>query len=220
MNTSAASLSVRPSERARVLIVDDHPIYRDGLRRAVHADPRLQMMAVCESGEEALCRLTSVEIDVVLTCYSLPGINGAAVAAAIRRSALATGVVVLADGPDAARAARSLAAEATVFLTKQADHHEICECACRVAGVTDSELAGAPAPGAPALLSARETELLVLMAHGSSALQIGDALYVSTATVRTHQRHIYDKLHVRCAAAAVFQAICRGLLQADGRPSC
>jgi len=206
-----------------VVIADDHPVYREGLVRIVREQPEFELAAECRDGDEALAAIEAKAPDVGLLDLHLPGRDGINVLRELRlRGHTATRVVMLSVSDDGATVHEAIAAGAVGYLVKEAGPNEIRDALKAVAsGRTvlparlHAGLAAEIKEQAEALespLSAREQEVLRLTAEGRSAREIAAQLIVSTATVKTHLQHIYEKLDVSDRAAAVAKAMRRGLL--------
>ena len=209
--------------RTRVLVADDHPLYRDGVVRAIKERPDLELVAECDDGRAALEQIRALEPDVALLDVKMPLLDGTAVLNAVDREKLPTRIAFLSAYLDAAVVYMAVAGGAAAYLSKEADRQEICEA---IAAVARGQTIFAPQVQAgiaqemrmrhdddrPAL-SSREREVLELTAKGRSAPQIAEQLYLSTATVKTHLQRLYDKLGVSDRAAAVAEAMRRGLLE-------
>jgi len=161
--------------------------------------------------------------DVAILDRTLAGLSGEQVLNAVARDGLHTRVVMIAARADPGEVYAALADGAAGYLTKDADARELCDAITAVARggtVLAPELqAGVAgeirlrAPHERPVMSERERETLTLIADGLSAPQIGRTLHLSTATVKTHLQHIYEKLGVSERAAAVAEAMRRGLLE-------
>ncbi|HEU4423655.1 MAG TPA: response regulator transcription factor, partial [Pilimelia sp.] len=187
----------------RVLIVDDHPVVREGLRAVLSAEPDLHVIAEVGSGEDAVRLATELRPDVVLMDLRLPGIDGVAATARIV-AAGAGSVLVLTTYDGDADIVRALAAGATGYLLKDAPRDQLAQ---GVRGAARGETVLAPpvaarlvthvrGPAAPAL-TAREVEVLGCIARGMSNPDIGRALFISEATVKSHVTRIFEKLGVK-----------------------
>jgi two-component system nitrate/nitrite response regulator NarL len=209
--------------RVRVFVADDHPLVREGLLRAVGDEPRLELVGSAANGREALEGIRDLRPDVALLDVKMPELDGIAVVRAVAREALDTRVVFLSAYVDSAVAYRALAEGAAGFLSKEASAKAVCEAivaAARGETVMSSEVQSGIAEeirlrAAPERLSlsARENEVLVLIADGLSAPDIGKRLHLSPATVKGHLQSLYEKLGVSERAAAVAEAMRRGLLE-------
>jgi two-component system nitrate/nitrite response regulator NarL len=207
----------------RVFVADDHPLVREGLVRAVGDQPALEVVGSAGNGREALDAIRRIQPDVALIDVKMPELDGMAVVRAVARDALPTRVVFLSAYVDSAVAYRALAEGAAGFLSKEASAQTVCEAivaASRGETVLSPEVQSGIAEeirlrSAPerVALSAREREVLVLIADGLSAPDIGRRLHLSPATIKGHLHSLYEKLGVSERAAAVAEAMRRGLLE-------
>ena len=210
-------------QRVSVLVADDHPIYREGIVRAIKERPDLELVGEAGDGREALDAISARAPDVALIGSTLGGLSGEQVLNAVARDRLRTRVVMMAARPAPGQVYAALAGGAAGYLTKDANARELCDAIAAVARggtVLSPELQAGVAdeirlrtPRERPLMSARERETLALIAEGLSASDIARALHLSTANVKTHLRHIYEKLGVSERAAAVAEAMRRGLLE-------
>jgi two-component system, NarL family, nitrate/nitrite response regulator NarL len=178
--------------------------------------------AACD-GREALAAISTTEPDVALIDGALDELTAEQVLNAVGRDRIGTRVMIIAADPDPELVYSALANGAVAYLTKDADARELCEAISAVArGRT--VLAPQLQSGIAAeirlravrerpFLSDRESEILKLVAEGLTAPQIGRTIHLSTATVKTHLQHLYDKLGVSERAAAVAAAMRRGLVE-------
>jgi two-component system nitrate/nitrite response regulator NarL len=216
-------LSRSASNRVRVLVADGHPLYREAMVRAVRERPELQLVGSAREGREALEAIETTRPDVAVVDRALDGLSGEQVLNAVRRDGTGTRVVLIADEPDPRLVYAAIAKGAAGYLTNSADARELCDAITAVARgktVLAAELhtgiAGEIRLRADLerpFLSDRESEVLKLVAQGITAPRIGKALHLSPATVKTHLHHIYEKLDVSERAAAVAEAMRRGLLE-------
>ena len=207
----------------RVLAADGQPLYRDAVARAIRERPELELVAQVCDGREALEAIGAEQPDVAVIDRTLAGLSGKQVLNAVARDGLRTRVVLIAAQAEPGEVYAALAEGAAGYLTKDADARELCDAITAVARgrtVLAPELqAGVAgeirlrAPHDRPVMSVRERETLTLIAEGLSAPQIGATLHLSTATVKTHLQHIYEKLGVSERAAAVAEAMRRGLLE-------
>ena len=201
----------------RLLIVDDHPIVRDGLRGVFAAEPDLEVVGEAADGAEALRR--AGEADVVLMDLRMPGMGGVEAIGKLRETAPDVRVLVLTTFDTDSDVLPAIEAGATGYLLKDAPRDELVRAvrsAHRGESVLSPSVAGRlmgrvrrPSDGT---LSKREREVLALIADGTTNREAAKKLFVSEATIKTHLLHIYDKLGVRDRAAAVGEAYKRGLL--------
>ena len=203
--------------------MDGQPLFREALARAISARPELELVGEAGDGRAALAAIGSAEPDVVVVDGTLAGLTGKQVLRAVVRDGLRTRVVLIAARPEPGDVYTALVDGAAGYLTKDADARELCDAitaVARGATVVAPELqAGIAAeirvraPRDRPLMSERERQTLKLIADGLSAPAIGRNLHLSTATVKTHLQHIYEKLGVSERAAAVAEAMRRGLLE-------
>lgn len=209
----------------RVLVVDDHPLYRDGLSSAVRAMPGIEVVGEAADGDEAVRRTLELDPDVVLMDLQMPRLNGIDATRALRSASPRTVVLVLTmlDGDEAVGAA--LRAGAAGYLLKGADRAEIERAITAVAGgamVVGNGVAermrtwfaadaGAPAVIAFPGLTAREREVLDLVARGLTNSAIARRLSLSEKTVRNNVSNVFAKLGVGNRSAAVAAARDAGL---------
>jgi two-component system, NarL family, nitrate/nitrite response regulator NarL len=207
----------------RVLAADGQPLYRDAVARAIRERPELELVGQAGNGRDALEAIGAEQPDVAVIDRTLTGLTGGQILNAVARDGLGTRVVLIAARCDPGEVYAALANGAAGYLTKDAEARELCDAITAVARgrtVLAAELqAGVAgeirlrAPHDRPVMSDRERETLTLIAEGLSAPQIGMALHLSTATVKTHLQHIYEKLGVSERAAAVAEAMRRGLLE-------
>jgi two-component system nitrate/nitrite response regulator NarL len=209
--------------RLRVLVADDHPLYRKAVVDAVRSRAHLEFAGDAADGREALDAIRAQQPDVAVVDADMPGLDGFAVLNAVTRDGLPTRVLLLTADPDARRAQAAIGAGAAGCLFKDTDEDGLCDA---IVAVGRGEIVLAPGvasargyePATPnghdrPALSAREREVLALIAEGKSAPEIAARLVLSTATVRTHLQHLYGKLGVSERAAAVAEAMRRGVLE-------
>ncbi|MFI6349956.1 response regulator [Streptomyces sp. NPDC050560] len=217
--------SPTPASTLTLLIVDDHPVVRNGLRGMFEAEGGFAVLGEAASGAEAVELTARLDPDVVLMDLRMPGGSGVeAIAELVRRGARAK-VLVLTTYDTDSDTLPAIEAGATGYLLKDAPGHELFT-AVRAAAEGRTVLspavasrlvtavrAPAAAPGGEPL-SAREREVLALVAKGTSNREIARGLFISEATVKTHLTHLYAKLGVGDRAAAVAVAYDRGILGA------
>ncbi|MEV8429997.1 response regulator transcription factor [Streptomyces sp. HUAS 31] len=205
-----------------LLIVDDHPVVRDGLRGMFESAPGFVVLGEAASGEEALERAAALDPDVVLMDLRMPGGGGVAAIAHLTRTGARAKVLVLTTYDTDSDTLPAIEAGATGYLLKDAPRDELFT-AVRAAAEGRTVLSPAVAsrlvsavrtPRAPGneSLSAREREVLALVAKGTPNREIARELFISEATVKTHLTHLYAKLGVNDRAAAVATAYERGIL--------
>ncbi|MEU8155364.1 response regulator transcription factor [Micromonospora sp. NPDC048986] len=208
----------------RLLIVDDHPVVRDGLRGMFTGDGDFQVVGEAADGSEALVLVATLRPDVVLMDLRMPGMDGVTAIGRLARSGSAARVLVLTTYDTDADVLPAIEAGATGYLLKDTPREDLVR-AVRAAARGESVLAPSVAGRlmgrlrAPAEepLSQRELEVLTLVARGASNREAAARLFISEATVKTHLLHLYAKLGVNDRAAAVATAYDRGLLTPGGR---
>ncbi|WP_150244953.1 response regulator [Nocardiopsis quinghaiensis] len=205
----------------RVLLVDDHPVVREGIRGMLSAEEDLLIVGGAASGPEAVAQVAALEPDVVLMDLRMPGGDGVEATERIRAERPGAHVLVLTTYDTDTDILRAVEAGATGYLLKDTPRAELAE-AVRTAArgetvltrrLADKLVTGMRQRTEPATtLSPREAEVLRLAAEGRTNAAIGRALHISATTVKTHLMRVYDKLGVSDRTAAVSQAIRRGLL--------
>ena len=206
-----------------MLAADRRPLYRDALVRAIRERPELELVAYASDGREALNAIGETRPDVAVIDRSLGTVSGEQILNAVGRDGLGTRVIMIAAEPPSGTVYSAIAKGAAGYLTTDADARQLCEAISAVARgstVLAPELQAGIAgeirlreTGCRPLLSERERQTLKLVAEGLSAPDIGRRLHLSTGTVKTHLAHLYEKLGVSERAAAVAEAMRRGLLE-------
>jgi DNA-binding NarL/FixJ family response regulator len=200
-----------------VAIVEDNPRIRRSLQEWVDSAPEYHCVCTCGDAETALKEIPRLKPDVVLMDIHLPGESGIACTARLKSILPTIQVIVVTVYRDRDLLFQALKAGACGYLLKRSSPEELLR------AIAEVRSGGAPMTGeiarmvvetfqkpvleAPTLLelSARETEILALVAKGQTNKQIGPALGISYDTVRAHLRKIYEKLHVRCRTEAVMK---------------
>ncbi|RTL64913.1 MAG: response regulator transcription factor [Pseudonocardiaceae bacterium] len=205
----------------RILIVDDHPVVRDGLRGVLTAEPDLAVVGEAGDGAEALARVAASDepVDVVLMDLRMPVMGGVEAIKQLRRTGSGPRVLVLTTFDTDRDVLPAIEAGATGYLLKDTPREELLR-AVRAAHRGEAVLSPAVAgrlmgqvrSPAEEALSARELEVLQLVAGGATNREAARKLFISEATIKTHLLHIYAKLDVRDRASAVSAAYRRGLL--------
>ncbi|MGV8978951.1 MAG: response regulator [Cellulomonas sp.] len=206
--------------RVRLLLADDHPVVRAGLRAVLETEPGFEVVAEAATAEQAVELAARGDVDVVLMDLQFgAGMHGAQATAQITARPGGPQVLVLTTYDTDADIFAAIEAGATGYLLKDAPPDELAA-AVRTAAAGRSALAPAiamrlmdrvRAPGG--VLSPRETEVLQLVAEGLSNQQISQRLFLSQATVKSHLVHTYTKLGVDSRTAAVAVATQRGIVR-------
>ncbi|MET8143455.1 response regulator transcription factor [Sphaerisporangium sp. NPDC005288] len=205
----------------RLLIADDHPIVRDGIRGMFAGDPDFEVLGEAGDGAQAVERARALNPDVILMDLRMPGMDGVTAIKELVRLGIAARVLVLTTYDTDRDVMPAIEAGATGYLLKDTGRDELVR-AVRTAArgeavlspsVATRLLGQVRAPADP--LSARELEILQLIADGATNREAAARLFISEATVKSHVLHIYAKLGVNDRAAAVATAFRRGLLTVE-----
>ncbi|MDX2679197.1 response regulator transcription factor [Streptomyces soliscabiei] len=205
-----------------LLIVDDHPVVRDGLRGMFESAAGFTVVGEAANGVEAVATAETADPDVILMDLRMPGGGGVDAIRELTRRGARAKILVLTTYDTDSDTLPAIEAGATGYLLKDAPRDELFT-AVRAAADGRTVLSPAVAtrlvsavrtPRAPAAepLSAREQEVLTLVARGTPNREIARELFISEATVKTHLTHLYAKLGVNDRAAAVATAYERGIL--------
>ncbi|MET8307897.1 response regulator transcription factor [Micromonospora sp. NPDC005173] len=204
----------------RLLLADDHPIVRAGLRAVLETEPGITIVAEAATAEEAVTRAGRGDIDVVLMDLQFgKGMNGAQATAAITARPGAPRVLIVTTYDTDADTLPAIEAGATGYLLKDAPPEDLAA-AVRTAATGRTTLAPAVADRLMSrlrdprtALTRRETEVLTLVADGLSNQAIGSRLHLTEGTVKSHLAHIYTKLGVESRTSAVATATQLGLIR-------
>lgn len=204
------------TDRTRVLVVDDHPVFRDGLRQLLADD--FEVVTEASDGLEALAVVAHHAVDVIVMDLHMPHLDGADAIARLRAAAPSAQVVVLSTYHTDAEITSAVEAGAAGYILKDAPRAELLA-AVRAAARGESVLS--PAVASRVLnrlrtaetLAPREIELLTLVARGATNREAAATLMVSEATVKAWLLRIYERLGARDRASAVAEAYRRGLLR-------
>ena len=203
----------------RLLIVDDHPVVRDGLRGIFESDPQFEVTGEAGNGAEAVTQARSLRPDVVLMDLRMPDVDGVTAIKRLAELGLDTRVLVLTTYDTDTDVVPAIEAGATGYLLKDAPRSELLRAvraAARGEAVLSPSVAtrllGQVRQPAREPLSQRELDVLGLISRGCSNREAAARLFISEATVKTHVLHIYAKLGVNDRAAAVATGFERGLL--------
>lgn len=203
----------------RLVIVDDHPVVRNGLRDTFADVEDVVVVGEAGDGAEGVERAEALAADVVLMDLRMPGMDGVAATTVLRERVPGTRVLVLTTFDSESDVLPAIEAGAVGYLLKDALPDELVR-AVRAAARGESVLAPAVTqhllgrlrrPGAGALTD-REKQVLQLVANGSSNREAAAALFIGEASIKTHLQHVYDKLGVRDRASAVAEGYRRRLL--------
>jgi two-component system nitrate/nitrite response regulator NarL len=219
----ASTMPTERQKKVRVVVADDHPLYREGVVRALSGSGQVEIVAEAGDGRAALAEIEQHEPDVALLDYKLPGLDGVAITHAVVRDGLSTRVLLLSAFTESGVVYKALETGAAGFVPKEARREQIVDAvlACaRGENVLPTDLASGlvseirlrAVDDAPALTE-RESQILRLIAKGKSLPDIAGELFLGVTTVKTHVQHLYEKLGVSDRAAAVAEAMRRGLIE-------
>jgi two-component system, NarL family, nitrate/nitrite response regulator NarL len=206
-----------------VVVVDDHPFFRDGVARGLSLSGRIQVVGEAEDGRQALEIIAREKPEVALVDYQMPDMDGIAVVHAITRDSLPTRVLLLSALTDSAIVFRALEEGAAGYLAKDSTRSEIVDAVMRVSkgevvvppaltvGLVEQIRLRSQSDGL--VLSEREQQIVQGFARGLSIPQLAAELFIGTSTVKTYAQRLYEKLGVSDRAAAVAEAMRRGLLE-------
>lgn len=205
-------------KRIRLIIADDHPVVRAGLEGMLTSQPDFEIVGEAARGDEAVALAAAFHPDVVLMDLRMAGLDGVAATAQIRKRQPEIPVLVLTTYDSDADIRRAIEAGATGYVLKDTPRDQLFSA---IRAVAQGKSILAPTVLSRLLrhmqtpveesLSAREIEVLMLVARGASNKEIARALHISEATVKSHLIHIFSKLGVADRTAAVTIALERGL---------
>ncbi len=208
----------------KVLIVDDHSLFRRGLRAILGEEKKLQVVGEASSGGEAIGKVDELRPDVVLMDVKMPGLSGLETTRALRQSGFKGGILMLTISEEDDDLFEAIKAGATGYLVKNAEPEELVDAIIHTArgeAVISPVMAtkllgefnllttrkGEVESRSENSLSEREIEVLTLAAKGATNSEIASALFVSENTVKTHMRHILEKLHAKNRSQAIAYAL-------------
>ena len=200
----------------RIMIIDDHPVVREGLSRIIVSDKNMEVVGEASNGQEALEKFRKLRPDVTLMDMRMPQMNGVEAIEAIRKDFPNARIIVLSTYDLEEDIYLSLQAGARGYLLKDSPHSELLAAINRVHSgerVIPPTIASRLAERIGGNeLTARESEVLNLIVHGKSNKEIGDELGISEGTVKSHVNNILDKLDVTDRTQAVSVALKRGIV--------
>jgi DNA-binding NarL/FixJ family response regulator len=219
----------RPGAGTRILLADDHRLFRDGLRPLLASQDGLEVVGEADDGLTAARLAGELRPDVALLDISMPGLNGIELTRRLREEVPETAVVILSMHSDRRFVVEALRAGARGYLLKDTSFAEVLTAVRTVreggtflgAAVSEQvirdyvQLADAEDGGAFGVLSHREREVLQALAEGASTKEIADRLHLSVKTVESHRKAVMDKLEIRSIAELTKFAIREGLTPLD-----
>lgn len=219
-------MSRQPTASIRIIVADDHPIVRHGLRNIVEDEADLSVAGEAGTADEVLAAAERIPCDVILLDLSMPGAQGLDLLKALRRRFPAVAILVLSIAPESQFAVRALQAGAAGYITKRSAPDLLVDAIRHVVGggvhfslatgraLADEALRLQPRRGADwTRLSVRENEILRLLASGLSATTIGRELGISVKTVSTHRTRMLAKLDLESTAALIRYALNAGVIE-------
>jgi DNA-binding NarL/FixJ family response regulator len=204
----------------RLLITDDHPVVRDGLKSMLAAQPDFEIAGEAANGEEAILQAKLLNPDVILIDLRMPVMDGVAAIRRLRTSTPEAHILVLTTYDSDADILRAIEAGATGYILKDAPREELFR-AIRFTAQGQSyltpsvatRLMGRMRSPTEENLSPREVEILAFVAKGLSNKEIAKKLQISETTVKSHLLHIFAKLQVNDRTQAVTLAVQKGIIQ-------
>jgi DNA-binding NarL/FixJ family response regulator len=212
----------------RVLIVDDHTLVRQGLRRILEAQPGFEVIGEAGDGREAIRLVHEIQPDIVVLDVTMPRLNGLEALSQLQRRAPQAHIVVLSMHDDEAYVTRAVRAGAAAYLLKDSADVDLIHALRAVAQgksffspsvakiIADEyvrQLADRGVTDRYETLSEREREVLQLIAEGRSNKETAAQLHISPTTVETHRAHIMEKLDLHSTAEIVLFAVRRGIIR-------
>ncbi len=218
-------MSTTPIESLRILLVDDHPLVRNGLKALLTSVPAMTVVGEAANGEEAINQVAILQPDIILMDLHMPGMNGIEATRQIAQSSPHVGILVLTMLEDDASVFAAMRAGARGYLLKGADQSEVLRA---ISAIAHGEAIFSPqiaqrlmqyfANMQPVIprnafpdLTEREREILALIAQGHSNADIAEQLVLSPKTVSNHVSNIFSKLQVVDRAQAMLRARQAGL---------
>lgn len=206
-----------------MVVGDDHPLFRDGVVRALSASGSIDVVAEADDGVAALALIREHGPRVALLDYRMPGLDGAQVAAAVRRDQLPTRVLLISAHDESAIVYNALQEGAAGFISKESSRAELVAAVLSCAKGHDvvapnlaaglvGEIQRRNESSAPTL-SAREREVLGYIAGGQTIPAMAKEMFLAPSTVKTHVQRLYEKLGVSDRGSVVAEAMRRGLLE-------
>jgi two-component system nitrate/nitrite response regulator NarL len=218
------AVAVTGPAKVTVVVGDDHPLFRDGVVRALASSGSIDVVGEAEDGLASLELIRLHRPQVALLDYRMPGLDGAQVAAAVRRDELPTRVLLISAHDESAIVYSALQEGAAGFIPKESSRTELIDAVLNCAKGRDvvapslaaglvGEIQQRRSVSDTPTLSAREREVLALIASGKTIPAMAKELFLAPSTVKTHVQRLYEKLGVGDRGAAVAEAMRRKLLE-------
>ena len=214
---------VKTKEKIRIIIADDHPLFRRGLKNAFSETPDIEVVDEAENGDDLLKKIKGSDLSVVLMDVAMPGKTGLDLLKQLRDEQPKLPVLVLTVYPEEHYAIRYFKAGASGFITKESSTDQIYAAVRKVAN--GGKFASAEITEKLAFdfgksdrplhenLSDREHQVFMMLAEGESPTDIGKILSLSVKTISTHRSRILDKMQMKKNAELIHYAISHRLLQ-------
>ena len=207
-------------EKIRILMADDHPVVRAGIRGMLETQPDFEVIAEAEDGLEAIEAARKLKPGVILMDLRMPKMEGVEAIGKIKESQPEIHILVLTTYDTDADIVRAVEAGATGYLLKDAPREELFRAVratargeAVLAPVVAARLMGKMRSPGEESLSPREIEVLLLVARGATNQDVAEKLHISKATVKSHLLQIYQKLGVSDRTAAATTALERGIIR-------
>lgn len=208
--TASARSKAKDQKKIRILIADDHPIFRDGLKKLLSLEDDLQVIGEAQNGQQTIEMVEKLQPDILLLDLKMPGMNGIAALEAMQDKLKATRVIVLTASEAEEEVVQVMRLGTAGVVRKQTATDLLIKSIRKVANGEiwlDGRLTAAvmrqfsePAPPAPqpqkSLLSGREREIVALVSQGYRNKEIAEKMFISEQTVKNHLHNIFDKLGV------------------------
>ena len=207
-------------EKIRILMADDHPVVRAGIRGMLETQPDFEVIAEAENGQEAVASASKLKPDVILMDLRMPQMEGVEAIGKIKESQPEIHILVLTTYDTDADIVRAVEAGATGYLLKDAPREELFRAVratargeAVLAPIVAARLMGKMRSPGEESLSPREIEVMLLVARGATNQDVAEKLHISKATVKSHLLQIYQKLGVSDRTAAATTALERGIIR-------
>jgi two-component system, NarL family, invasion response regulator UvrY len=209
--------------KIKIIIADDHPLFRRGLKNAFSETPDIEVVDEAESGEELLGKVRGMDLSLAILDISLPGKGGLEILKQLKDDRPKLPVLILTVLPEEHYAVRFFKAGASGFITKESSTDQIYAAVRKVADggkyaspeITEKLAFDFSKSDRPAheRLSDREHQVFIMLAEGQSPTEIGKDLSLSVKTISTHRSRILDKMQMKKNAELIHYAISHRLLQ-------
>lgn len=209
----------------RILIADDHQLFREGIVNLLSASPQIEVVAQAENGQEAIEKAKKLKPDIVIMDIGMPILNGVDATRILYEELAETRVMMLSMHSDKFYVKKALEAGAYGYLFKNCTYDQLIEAVNSVSRgkkylsdkitevlIEDYLSKEEDVSRDEQRLSERESEILKLMADGKSAKEISELLFISVKTVGTHKQHIFEKLNFKSTADLIKYAIKKGII--------